>query len=101
MRNLKIEVYKSRHKEPEKTVSVPLTSLDISLKLMPQKIKSFLEVEGVDLTLCSELTKEKNLRGVLIEIENPRERLVISTEGHNSQDDVPLIGQVETPKNPS
>jgi hypothetical protein len=84
MKNLRIENYKPGQKEPEKTVSVPLSSLGISLKLMPQKIKASLEAEGIDLTVCSDLTDEKNLRGVLIEIENPRERLVISTEGDNS-----------------
>ena len=84
MKNLRIEIYKPGQKEPEKTVTIPLTSLDISLKLMPQKIKSSLDSEGVDLTVCSDLTKEKNLRGVLIEIENPRERMAISAEGDNN-----------------
>jgi hypothetical protein len=83
MKNLRIEIYKPGQKEPEKTVSVPLSSLDISLKLMPQKIKASLEAEGVDLTVCSDLTKEKDLRGALIEIERRGETLVISVEGNN------------------
>ena len=84
MRNLKIEVYKLGQEKPEKTVTIPLTSLHIGLKLMPRKIKSFLEAEGVDLTQCEELTKEKDLRGTLIEIERNGETLVISIEGTNS-----------------
>ena len=83
MKNLKIELYNPGQKEPEKTVTIPLTSLHISLKLMPQKIKSSLETEGVDLTQCEELTKEKDLRGTLIEIERRGETLVISVEGNN------------------
>ncbi len=83
MKNLKIELYNPGQKEPEKTVTIPLTSLHISLKLMPQKIKSSLETEGVDLTQCSEFTKEKDLRGTLIEIERLGEKVVISVEGNN------------------
>ena len=83
MKNLRIEIYKPRQKEPEKTVTIPLTSLHISLKLMPQKIKASLEAEGIDLTVCSDLTKDKNLRGTLIEIERRGETVVISVEGNN------------------
>ena len=83
MKSIKIEVYKPGQKEPEKTVTIPLTSLRISLKLMPQKIKASLEAEGIDLTVCSDLTKEKNLRGTLIEIERRGETVVISVEGNN------------------
>jgi hypothetical protein len=83
MKNLRIEIYKPGQKKPEKTVTIPLTSLDISLKLMPQKIKSSLESEGVDLTVCRDLTREKNLRGTLIKIDRHGETLVISAEGNN------------------
>jgi hypothetical protein len=48
---------------------------------MPENVKASLEADGVDLTRCEELTKEKNLRGTLIEIENPKEKLVISLKG--------------------
>ena len=78
MKNLKIEVQKPGQKEPERTVTIPITSLHIGLKLMPKKIKSSLEAEGVDLTVCSDLTKEKDLRGTLIVIECLGEKVVIS-----------------------
>ena len=84
MKKLKIEVYRAGEKEPAKTITMPLTSLHISLKVMPQEIKSSLETEGVDLNVCSELNKEKSVSGILIEIENSREKLVISVEGNNS-----------------
>jgi hypothetical protein len=80
MKNLKIELYKSGQKEAEKTVTVPLTSLHVSLELMPKNVKASLEADRIDLTRCEGLTKEKDLRGTLIEIENPKEKLVISLE---------------------
>jgi len=84
VKNLKIDVQKPGQKEPEKTVTIPLTTLHIGLKLMPKKIKASLEAEGVDLAGCGELTKEKDLRGTLIEIERAGEKLAISIEGDNS-----------------
>ncbi len=80
MKNLKIEVFESGQEKPEKTIHMPLMSLHISLKLLPKKIRSLLEKEGIDLSKCSELVKEKDLKGTLVEIENPNQRLVISVE---------------------
>ncbi len=80
MKNLRISVYKSGHKEPDKIINMPLTSLHIALELLPRRIKSSLENDGIDLNECRELTKEKELRGTLIEIEQPNERIVISVE---------------------
>lgn len=84
MKKLKIEVFRLGEKVPTKTISLPLAALHISLTLVPQKIKSSLENEGVDLTSCSELIRERDVRGMLIEIENSREKLVVSVEGNNS-----------------
>ena len=80
MRNLRISVYRSGHKEPDKIINMPLTSLHVALELLPQGIRSALDSDGIDLTECRELTKEKELRGTLIEIEQPNERMVISVE---------------------
>ena len=80
MKNLRISVYKPGQKEPDKIISMPLSSLHIALELLPQRIRSSLESDGIDLTECRELTKEKDLRGTLIEIEQPSERMVISVE---------------------
>jgi len=35
---------------------------------------------GIDLRGCNELVKEKDLKGMLVEIENPNEKLVISID---------------------
>jgi len=80
MRNLKIEILTPGQEKPERTITMPLTSLHISLTLLPKKIISTLEKDGIDLRGCSELVKEKDLKGTLVEIENPNERLVISVE---------------------
>ena len=80
MKNLRISVYRSGHKEPDKIINMPLTSLHVALELLPQGIRSALDSDGIDLTECRELTKVKELRGTLIEIEQPNERMVISVE---------------------
>ena len=80
MKYLKIDVYKSGQDIREKTVTMPITILHVSLKFLPKKIKFTLEKEEIDLSQCSELVKEEVLRGTLIEIENPNERIVISIE---------------------
>jgi hypothetical protein len=83
MKNLRIEVYKPGQREAEKTVTVPLTSLHLSPELMPKNVKASLDADGINLTRCEGLTKEKDLRGMLIEIENLKEKLVISLEGQD------------------
>ena len=83
MKSLKTEVQKPGQKEPEKTITIPLTSLHIGLKLMPKKIKSSLAAERIHLTGCRELSKEKDLKGTLIEIERVGEKLMISAEAND------------------
>ena len=81
MKNLILRVYKpGKIEKPETTITLPLSTLHISMQLLPKKAKSSLEKEGIDLSQCSELVKEETLRGTLIEIENPNERMVISVE---------------------
>ncbi len=81
MKNLKILVCKSGEEEkPEKIITIPLTALRIAVQLLPKKIRSILEKEGIDVSQCSELLKEKDLKGTLIEIESPNEKLMLSIE---------------------
>ena len=54
--------------------------LQVVGQLLPKRAKSALEKEGIDLTKCKELAKEKGLVGTLIEIEDPTEKMVISVE---------------------
>ena len=81
MRNLKIDVFRHGQTEkPEAKITIPLKTLLIAVKLLPKSIRATLEKEGIDLAQCSELTKEKDLKGTLIEIENSFERFVISAD---------------------
>ena len=80
MKNLKIQFYKNHEEKPEKTITIPLSMLQVIGQLLPKKAKSALEKEGIDLAQCKELAKEKGLIGTLIEIENPTEKMVISVE---------------------
>ena len=81
MKNLKILVCKSGDEEkPEKIITIPLTVLRIAVQLLPKKIRFILEKEGIDVSQCSELLKEKDLKGTLIEIESPDEKLMLSIE---------------------
>lgn len=80
MQNLKITVSKSGAEKSEQVVTIPLTTLHVSLGFLPKKIKDFLGQEGIDLTRCRELAKEKGLKGTLIEISNANEKLEISID---------------------
>ena len=81
MRNLKIDIFQPGQAEnPEAKITIPLKTLHIAVQLLPKSIRSTLEKEGIELTQCSELTKEKDLKGTLIEIEDSFERFVISTD---------------------
>jgi len=80
MQILKIDSYKPGKKDPETKVIIPLSSLSISEKLLPSKIKASLEREGIDLSELSVLFAKQGPKGTLIEIENVNERIVISIE---------------------
>ena len=81
MKNLKINVFKSKQEtKPDTVITIPLSVLHLAIQLIPKKIKSILEKDGIDLVQCSEFTKEKDLKGALIEIENPNEKIVIALE---------------------
>ena len=81
MRNLKITIYKSGDDvKPEKIITIPLTAIDMAMKLLPRKTRSTLDREGIDLTQCSELIKDKDIKGELIAIESPTEKLLISID---------------------
>ena len=80
MQSLKIGFYKTGHDTPEKMIVLPLTTLHIGLRFLPKKIKLSLEKEGIELTDCRDLMKEKGLKGTLIEIGNTDGKFVISLE---------------------
>ena len=79
MKELKVYVHK-KGGELETGVTVAFSVLHVAVRLLPKKIKAVLEREGIDLIKCKELVKEKDLKGTLIEIESPEEKLIISVE---------------------
>ncbi len=80
MKNLKIQFYKNQEEKPEKTITIPLSALQVIGQLLPKRAKSALDREGINLAQCKDLAKEKGLVGTLIEIEDPTEKMVISVE---------------------
>lgn len=83
---MKLKIHFSNKKEgPGVTISCPIPVLHIAIHLLPKKIRTVLEKEGIDLSQCRDLVKEKGLNGTLIEIENPNEKIVISVEKGNNR----------------
>ena len=80
MKNLKIQFYKNQEEKAEKTITIPLSALQVVSQLLPKRAKSALDKEGINLAQCKDLAKEKGLVGTLIEIEDPTEKMVISIE---------------------
>ncbi len=81
MKDLKIYVYKaSEDAKPETIITIPFSALHTAVQLLPKKTKSILDKEGIDLNKCKDLVKEKDLKGTIIEIENPSERMVIAVD---------------------
>ena len=71
MKNIKIELYRSKNAEkPLKATTIPLKTIDIGIQFLPKEIKSSLEREGIDLMPCRDLIKEKDLKGTFIEVEH-------------------------------
>lgn len=80
MQTLKIDIYKIGKKDPETRITIPLSSLNISERLLPSKVKASLAREGIDLNELTVLFAKQGPKGTLIEVESSNERLVISIE---------------------
>mgnify|MGYP005841909657 CR=1 FL=1 len=80
MQTLKLHIYKPGKADAETKISIPLSVLHISEKLLPKRVKDTLEKEGMDLSELSSLFAKQGPKGKLIEVENPQERLVILIE---------------------
>ncbi|UCF84881.1 MAG: hypothetical protein JSV50_04410 [Desulfobacteraceae bacterium] len=80
MKDLIIEVYKRKDDKPNTVITIPIATLHIGVRFIPKKIKSFFEAEGIDIQQSREFTKEKDLKGTIIQVENTNERVVISVE---------------------
>ena len=81
MKNLKIEVYKSKSEtKAETSVTIPFGAIEVAMHLLPKKVRTILEREGIDIARFKELVKQEKVTGTIIEFETPAERMVISVE---------------------
>ena len=82
MADLKIRVYKGGADEPDTTVTIPGSVLQLARRLIPKNALQSLQQEGVDIDELIELTRKPDVQGTLVEVEEHRknEKIVISIE---------------------
>lgn len=81
MKNLKIEIYKSKSEaKPEVTVTIPFGAINVAMHLLPKRLRTLLDKEGIDITKCKELVRDQKVTGTIIEFEVPGECMFISVE---------------------
>ena len=80
METVKIHKHESQRLKPEKTIKIELSRLDIAQDLMPTDIKAILKREGIDISRLGDLSGKKIGKGVLIEVETARDKIVIEIE---------------------
>ena len=80
MEKLIIQMYESEKTKPDKTVTINLSKLDICIHLLPSKLKSALDREGINVNNLAELSGKTVAKGELIEVTSGKERLVLSLE---------------------
>ena len=82
MADLKIRVFKHGEAQPETTVTIPGSVLNVASKLIPKRAVSALQEEGIDLDELIKLSQNPDVRGTLVEIEEHKknEKIIISLE---------------------
>lgn len=80
MQTLKLHIYRGGKTEPDTKITIPLSALHISEKLLPRQVKESLEKEGIDIHELSILFAKQGPKGPLIEIENANEKMIILVE---------------------
>jgi len=82
MADLKIRVFKDGEAKPETTVTIPCGILNVASKLIPKQAAEALHNKGIDLDEIVRLSKNPEISGTLVEIEEHKknEKIVISLE---------------------
>lgn len=82
MADVKIRVFKSGGVEPETTVTIPGNVLHVASRLIPKRAAAALHDEGINLEEIVELSKDEEIRGTILEVEQhaKQERVVVSLE---------------------
>ena len=82
MADFKIRVFKGGNVQPETTVTIPGGILKVASKLIPKQAAEALQNKGIDLDELIRLSKNPEIKGTLVEIEEhmKNEKIVISLE---------------------
>ena len=80
MENLIIKIYDSGKAKPDQVITIPISKINIGKQLLPDKAKTILGREGIDISKLSELANKSISKGALIEIESEKEKIVISID---------------------
>ena len=80
MENLIIRICDSQKAKPDQIITIPLSKINIGKHLLPDKAKTILSREGVDISELSELANKKIPKGSLIEIQTANEKITISVD---------------------
>jgi hypothetical protein len=82
MADVKIKIFKQGESQPETTVTIPGSVLNVASRLIPKKAVAALQAEGIDLDELIKLSKNPDVRGTLVEIEEHKknEKIIIALE---------------------
>ena len=82
MADVKIRVFKHGEAQPETTVTIPGSVLNVASKLIPKKAAAALQEEGIDIDELIKLSQNPDVRGTIVEIEEHKknEKIIISLE---------------------
>ena len=78
MEILKIELFGPGTSKPETSTTISLNVIEHGKNLIPTKIKTVLKSEGIKISQLADLAEKKIPKGRLIEVENSKEKIVIS-----------------------
>ena len=80
MENIIIKIYDSGKAKPDQMITIPISKINIGKQLFPEKAKTILDREGIDISKLTELANKTISKGSLIEIESGQEKIVISID---------------------
>jgi len=80
MENLTIKIYDSGKAKADQMITIPISKINIGKQLLPEKAKTILGREGIDISKLTELANKSISKGSLIEIESGKEKIVISID---------------------
>jgi hypothetical protein len=82
MADVKIRIFRDGDADPETTVTIPGTVLDVASKLIPRRATAALQEHGIELDELVTLSRREDVRGTLIEVEQHKkgERIIVALE---------------------